>query len=48
MSPAAIGGFAANGYNRGCGPDSVKDYTKSRMLWINLSNDPMADPFIMR
>lgn len=45
---APIGGFDASGYGRECGPDSVKDYTELKTLWINLSSDPMPDPFIMR
>ncbi|MDF3918104.1 aldehyde dehydrogenase [Salinicola salarius] len=45
---APIGGFGASGYGRECGPDSVKDYTELKTLWINLSSDPMPDPFIMR
>jgi len=45
---APIGGFGASGYGREGGPDSVRDYTESKMLWINLSSEPMGDPFVMR
>ncbi|WP_296930055.1 aldehyde dehydrogenase [uncultured Marinobacter sp.] len=45
---APIGGFGASGYGRECGIDAVRDYTDLKTLWINLSSDPMPDPFIMR
>ncbi|WP_110706946.1 aldehyde dehydrogenase [Salinicola sp. CR57] len=45
---APIGGFEASGYGRECGPDSVKDYTELKTIWINLSDEPMPDPFVMR
>jgi len=45
---APIGGFGASGYGRECGIDAVLDYTDLKTLWINLSTDPMPDPFIMR
>lgn len=45
---APIGGFGASGYGRECGIDAVRDYTDLKTLWINLSTDPMPDPFIMR
>lgn len=45
---APIGGFGASGYGRECGIDAVRDYTDLKTLWINLSTDPMPDPFVMR
>jgi len=45
---APIGGFGASGYGRECGIDAVRDYTDIKTLWINLSTDPMPDPFVMR
>ncbi|MDR5886100.1 aldehyde dehydrogenase [Vreelandella janggokensis] len=45
---APIGGFGASGYGRESGIDSVRDYTDLKTLWINLSTQPMPDPFIMR
>ena len=49
VSPmGAIGGFKASGYGRESGIDAVKDYTQLKTVWINTSNEPMSDPFIMR
>lgn len=45
---APIGGFGASGYGREGGIDAVRDYTDLKTLWINLSTQPMSDPFIMR
>lgn len=45
---APIGGFGASGYGREGGIDAVHDYTDLKTLWINLSTQPMPDPFIMR
>ncbi|HEY0285429.1 MAG TPA: aldehyde dehydrogenase [Pseudomonas sp.] len=45
---APIGGFKNSGYGRESGIDSVLDYTELKTVWINLSQEPMADPFIMR
>lgn len=45
---APIGGFGASGYGRESGIDSVRDYTDLKTMWINLSTQPMPDPFIMR
>lgn len=45
---APIGGFGASGYGREGGIDAVRDYTDLKTLWINLSTQPMPDPFIMR
>ncbi|GAA5177587.1 aldehyde dehydrogenase [Modicisalibacter zincidurans] len=45
---APIGGFGASGYGRECGIDAVHDYTELKAMWINLSTQPMPDPFIMR
>ncbi|KAA0011908.1 aldehyde dehydrogenase [Billgrantia pellis] len=45
---APIGGFGASGYGREGGINAVHDYTELKTLWINLSTQPMPDPFIMR
>ncbi|MCS2611121.1 aldehyde dehydrogenase [Halomonas dongshanensis] len=45
---APIGGFGASGYGREGGIDAVYDYTDLKTLWINLSSEPMPDPFVMR
>lgn len=49
ISPiAAFGGFNASGYGREAGIESVLDYTRTRTTWINTSDEPMANPFVMR
>ncbi|MCV6590331.1 MAG: aldehyde dehydrogenase [Marinobacterium sp.] len=45
---ASIGGFKHSGYGRESGIDSVLEYTERKTVWINLSSEPMADPFVMR
>ncbi|WP_461535020.1 aldehyde dehydrogenase [Spongorhabdus nitratireducens] len=45
---ASIGGFKNSGYGRESGIDSVLEYTERKTVWINLSSEPMADPFVMR
>ncbi len=45
---ASIGGFKHSGYGRECGIDSVLEYTERKTVWLNLSSEPMADPFKMR
>ncbi len=49
ISPIApFGGFNASGYGREAGIESVLDYTRTRTTWINTSDEPMANPFVMR
>lgn len=49
ISPIApFGGYNQSGYGREAGQDSILDYTRTRTTWINTSNQPMADPFVMR
>ncbi|WP_437880331.1 aldehyde dehydrogenase [Pseudomonas sp. LRF_L74] len=45
---APIGGFGQSGYGRESGIDSVLAYTELKTVWINLSQAPMPDPFVMR
>lgn len=45
---ASIGGYKNSGYGRESGIDSVLQYTERKTVWVNLSNEPMADPFVMR
>ncbi|MFY1663208.1 aldehyde dehydrogenase [Pseudomonas sp. Pseu.R1] len=45
---APIGGFKNSGYGRESGIDSVLAYTELKTVWINLSQEPMPDPFVMR
>ncbi|TBU92047.1 aldehyde dehydrogenase [Phytopseudomonas dryadis] len=45
---APIGGFGNSGYGRESGIDSLLAYTELKTVWINLSQAPMPDPFVMR
>lgn len=49
ISPMApFGGFNQSGYGREAGQEAVLDYTRTKTTWINLSDQPMANPFVMR
>lgn len=49
ISPiAAFGGFNQSGYAREAGKQSIFDYTRTKTTWINISDEPMKNPFVMR
>ena len=49
VSPMApFGGFGSTGNGREAGADAIFDYTRTKTVWINTSDAPIADPFIMR
>lgn len=49
VSPIApFGGFNQSGYGREAGVDAILDYTRTKTTWINTSDAPMANPFVMR
>lgn len=49
ISPIApFGGYGASGYGREAGLEAVLDYTRTKTTWISTSQDPMANPFVMR
>lgn len=49
ISPMApFGGYNQSGYGREAGSDSVLEYTRTKTTWINISAEPMANPFVMR
>jgi acyl-CoA reductase-like NAD-dependent aldehyde dehydrogenase len=49
ISPiAAFGGVKASGYGREAGMQAVYAYTRPKTVWMNLSDDPIANPFKMR
>ena len=49
VSPIApFGGFNQSGYGREAGLDAIRDYTCTKTVWINTSDRPMANPFVMR
>jgi len=49
VSPIApFGGFGQSGYGREAGFESALEYTRTKTIWINTSNAPVPDPFVMR
>jgi (Z)-2-((N-methylformamido)methylene)-5-hydroxybutyrolactone dehydrogenase len=49
VSPIAeFGGFKESGYGREGGLQAVYDYTRPKTVWINTSDQPMSNPFVMR
>jgi aldehyde dehydrogenase (NAD+) len=49
VSPIAeFGGFKGSGYGRESGLQAIMDYTRPKTVWINTSDEPMANPFVMR
>ena len=49
VSPVApFGGYKMSGHGRESGMDTIYDYTRTKTVWINTSDAPMADPFVMR
>ena len=43
-----FGGNGDTGYGREAGIETLLDYSRSKTVWINTSDSPMADPFTMR
>ena len=49
VSPIAeFGGFKGSGYGRESGFQAIYDYTRPKTIWMNLSSEPMGNPFVMR
>ncbi|MBL4757809.1 MAG: aldehyde dehydrogenase [Rhizobiales bacterium] len=49
VSPIAeFGGVKGSGYGRESGFQAMYDYTRPKTIWINTSDEPMANPFVMR
>ena len=49
VSPIAeFGGVKGSGYGRESGFQAIYDYTRPKTIWINTSDDPMSNPFVMR
>ncbi len=49
ISPLApFGGYNQSGYGREAGTEAILDYTRTKTTWINLSDEPMGNPFVMR
>ena len=46
ISPIAeFGGMKTSGYGRESGLQAIYDYTRPKTVWMNLSEDPIANPF---
>lgn len=49
VSPIAeFGGYKDSGYGRESGLQAIYDYTRPKTVWINTSDEPMTNPFVMR
>ena len=49
VSPIAeFGGVKGSGYGRESGFQAMYDYTRPKTVWINTSDEPVANPFVMR
>jgi acyl-CoA reductase-like NAD-dependent aldehyde dehydrogenase len=49
VSPIAeFGGFKNSGYGREGGLQAIYDYTRPKTVWLNTSQEPIANPFVMR
>lgn len=49
VSPIAeFGGVKGSGYGRESGLQAMYDYTRPKTIWMNTSDAPMANPFVMR
>lgn len=49
VSPIAeFGGYKDSGYGRESGLQAIYDYTRPKTVWINTSDQPIANPFVMR
>ncbi|MFO1059937.1 MAG: aldehyde dehydrogenase [Dongiaceae bacterium] len=49
VSPIAeFGGYKDSGYGRESGLQAVYDYTRAKTVWINTSDAPLTNPFVMR
>ncbi len=49
VSPIApFGGYGQSGYGREAGVDAIHDYTRTKTTWINTSDAPIPNPFVIR
>ena len=49
MSPMSpLGGFKTSGIGKENGIDAVREYTRVKSVWVNTSDEPTADPFVLR
>lgn len=43
-----FGGYGESGLGREAGMEAMLDYSRTKSVWINTSDAPIADPFVMR
>jgi acyl-CoA reductase-like NAD-dependent aldehyde dehydrogenase len=43
-----FGGYGLSGLGREGGAESLLDYTRTKSVWLNTSDAPIQDPFVMR
>ncbi len=43
-----FGGYGLSGLGREGGQEAILDYTRVKSVWIRTSDEPIADPFVMR
>jgi aldehyde dehydrogenase (NAD+) len=49
LSPLSpFGGFKQSGYGKEGGEPVMHEYTRLKSVWVNLSEEPVSDPFIMK
>ena len=49
VSPIAeFGGIKGSGYGRESGFQAMYDYTRPKTIWMNTSDEPFGNPFVMR
>ncbi|WP_170344585.1 aldehyde dehydrogenase [Ruegeria atlantica] len=49
VSPIApFGGYNQSGYGREAGIEAIHDYTRTKTVWLNTSEQPMSNPFVIR
>jgi aldehyde dehydrogenase (NAD+) len=49
LSPLSpFGGFKLSGYGKEGGEVVMHEYTRLKSVWVNLSEEPVGDPFVMR
>jgi (Z)-2-((N-methylformamido)methylene)-5-hydroxybutyrolactone dehydrogenase len=49
VSPIAeFGGFKHSGFGREGGLQAIYDFTRPKTIWINMSTQPIGNPFVMR
>ena len=49
VSPIAeFGGFKNSSYGRESGFQAIYDYTRQKTVWMNMSDEPASNPFVMK